>query len=101
VALTSHAKSPYKAAAQCHPAMVDPSEAPEITIPFCVLASKDESPEDIKKFDASLSVPKLVETYADQIHGWMGARSDLKVQRNKDEYERGYKTVLEFFAKYL
>lgn len=101
IALTSQTSSPYKAAAQCHPAMVDPSEAPKISIPFCLLASKDESAEDIQKFDASLQQPKHVETYSDQIHGWMGARADLKVQRDQDEYERGYKTLLEFFAKHL
>lgn len=39
-----------------------------------------------------------VETFSDQIHGWMGARADLDDARVKEEYERGYKTVLSFFA---
>lgn len=81
--------------------MVDPSEAEEIDIPMCMLASKDEPAEDVKKFEAALKGPKHVEIFGDQIHGWMGARGDLKDDRNRSEYERGYKTLLEFFTKYL
>jgi hypothetical protein len=32
---------------------------------------------------------------------WMAARANLDDERVKVEYERGYKTLLEFFAKYL
>lgn len=81
--------------------MVDPSEAEDIDTPLCMLASKDEPAEDVKKFEAALKGPKHVEIFTDQIHGWMGARGDLKVERNKSEYERGYKTLIEFFTKYL
>lgn len=81
--------------------MIDPSDAANIDIPLCMLGSKDESAEDIKKFEAALKNPHHVETFGDQIHGWMGARADLSVQKNKEEYERGYKTLLEFFGKYL
>jgi len=31
----------------------------------------------------------------------MAARADLSDERVKSEYIRGYKTLLEFFAKYL
>ena len=93
--------SPFKAAAECHPAMVDPNDAAGIDIPLCILASKDEDAEAIKKFEANIKTPHHVETYGDQIHGWMGARADLSVQRNRDEYERGYSTLLHFFAKHL
>jgi hypothetical protein len=31
----------------------------------------------------------------------MGARADLKDDKVKKEYERGYTTVLEFFGKHL
>lgn len=54
--------------------MVDPKEAEGITIPLCMLASKDESPEDVKKFGDALKGEKHIETFNDQIHGWMGAR---------------------------
>lgn len=101
VSLTSQQGTPFTAAAECHPGMVDPSEASSISIPLCMLASKDEPTEDVKKFEANLKGPKYVEIFGDQIHGWMAARSDLDNERVKSEYERGYKTLLEFFAKYL
>jgi dienelactone hydrolase len=81
--------------------MVDPKDASSIKIPLCMLASKDEPAEDVKKFEENLSGEKHVETFSDQIHGWMAARSDLEDSRVKAEYERGYKTLLEFFAKYV
>ncbi|KKA27781.1 hypothetical protein TD95_004970 [Thielaviopsis punctulata] len=93
--------TPFKAAAEVHPAMVDPEEAKGISIPLCMLASKDEDAEAVKKFEENLSGEKYVEIYADQIHGWMAARSNLKDERNKEEYARGYKKLLEFFGKYV
>jgi hypothetical protein len=98
--------------------MVDPADAENIKIPLCLLASGDEDAGDVKKFEANLKGEKYVETYRDQIHGWskrslisydgirclflvVAARSDLENPRVKEEYERGYKTLLEFFAKHL
>jgi len=98
---TSTTSTPFKAGAECHPAMVDPSDATNIKIPLCMLASGDEPAEDVKKFEANLNGEKHVEIFADQIHGWMAARADLDDGRVKAEYERGYKTLLEFFAKHL
>lgn len=91
--------NPFSIAAVAHPAMVDPADAKELSIPFALLASGDEPAEDVKKFDEALTVTKHVETFGDQIHGWMAARSDLSNDRVKAEYERGYKTVLTFFGK--
>jgi len=101
VSLTSGEGTPFTAAAECHPAMVDPSEAEGIKIPLCMLASKDEPKEDVEKFEGNLKGEKHVEIFGDQIHGFMAARADLEDKRVKEEYERGYKTLLEFFAKYL
>ncbi|KAK1701442.1 dienelactone hydrolase [Colletotrichum godetiae] len=92
-------KNPFKVAAEIHPAMVEPEDAKGIKIPLIMLASQDEPEEDVKKFEANLNVTKHVETFKDQIHGWMAARSDLEDSRVKEEYTRGYKTVLEFFEK--
>ncbi|KIN01563.1 hypothetical protein OIDMADRAFT_19348 [Oidiodendron maius Zn] len=99
--VNSSSETQFNAGAECHPAMVDPSDALKIKIPLCMLASKDENPEDVKQFEANLTGPKHVEIFADQIHGWMAARSDLEDPRVKQEYERGYKTLLEFFAKHV
>ncbi|RDW92494.1 hypothetical protein BP5796_01888 [Coleophoma crateriformis] len=101
VSLVSQSGTPFTAAAEIHPAMVDPEEATAITIPLCMLASKDEPAEDVKKFEENLKVEKYVETYSDQIHGWMAARSNLDDPKNKSEYERGYKQLLEFFGKHM
>jgi len=102
VSITSSTDStPFTAAAECHPAMVDPADATGIKIPLCLLASQDEPVEDVKKFEANLKGEKHVETFGDQIHGWMAARADLDNAKVKQEYERGYKTLLEFFAKHL
>lgn len=90
----------FQAAAQCHPAMVDANDAKVINIPMALLASKDEPVDDVKEFAANLKVPKHVETFSSQIHGWMAARSDLKDPKVCKEYERGYKTVLEFFRQH-
>ncbi|KND89872.1 putative AIM2 family protein C30D10.14 [Tolypocladium ophioglossoides CBS 100239] len=98
---TKAATNPFSVAAAVHPAMVDAADADGIKIPFALLASKDESPADVKKFEDALTVPKHVETFADQIHGWMGARGDLSDSRVREEYGRGYETVLGFFAKYF
>ncbi len=98
---TSTTSTPFTAGAEVHPAMVDPADAKNIKIPLCLLASKDEPAEDVKNFEANLTGEKHVETFDDQIHGWMAARSDLEDPRVKSEYERGYNTLLEFFAKYL
>jgi len=98
---TSTDSTPFTAAAECHPAMVVPSDAENIKIPLCMLASGDEDVEDVKKFEANLKGEKYVETFPDQIHGWMAARSDLDDEKVKKEYERGYKTLLDFFHKYL
>ncbi len=54
--------------------MLDPKDAEAITIPFAILASKDEDSKDVEAFEAALKVTHHVETFGDQIHGWMAAR---------------------------
>ncbi|THV70396.1 alpha/beta-hydrolase [Aureobasidium pullulans] len=93
--------TPFKAAAEVHPSMIDPSDAPGIKIPIAILASGDENAEDVKSFVEALKVPYYSETFADQVHGWMAARGDLVDQRSRAEYERGYATLLRFFAEYF
>lgn len=100
VALSVKADSnPFSVAASAHPAMVDAADADGIKVPMILLASKEEPKEDVKKFEDALKVPKHVEIFPDQIHGWMAARADLSDDRVKQEYERGYKTLLTFFSK--
>ncbi len=98
--MTSHSSNPFAIGAECHPAMVDPAEAAGIKVPLVLLASKEEPHDKVAQFEAKLAGPKHVETFKDQIHGWMAARADLKDERVKEEYGRGYKTVLDFFGKH-
>ena len=68
---------------------------------MCVLGSEEEKSEDINAFGDALKVEKHVECFEDQLHGWMSARANLEDERAKKEYERGYKTLLEFFGKHI
>lgn len=99
--MTSSPENPFKAGIEAHPAMIDPADAGKIKVPLALLASKDENPEDVKKFEANLTGPKHVEIFPDQIHGWMAARANLEDERVKSEYKRGYQTVLKFLSEHL
>ena len=77
--------------------MVAKDDAPGITIPYAMLPSKDESKDDVAAWEKGLKVEHIVEWFPDQVHGWMAARSDLKDEKVKSEYERGYKIALTFF----
>ena len=54
--------------------MISPEEAPGVKIPFCMLASKNEDADAVQAYEKGLQVEKYFETFADQFHGWMGAR---------------------------
>lgn len=97
VSLIAGKDTRFKAAVQTSPALVDSEDAAKVKIPMMVLASKEEPVEDIKKYDEGLKVTKHVETFDDQVHGFMSARGDLKDSKVKKEYERGYKLALQFF----
>jgi dienelactone hydrolase len=99
--VTSAHKHMFKVAAECHPAMIDPKDAEGIQIPVAILASMDENVEKVKQFEETLKVPNHVEIFKDQIHGWMAARANLEDARVKEEYTRGYETVLKFFGKHI
>jgi len=101
VNLASRSDTLFKAAAACHPAMVDPADAPQVTIPIAVLPSQDEDKDAIAKYESGLKVKHIVKTFPDQIHGWMAARSNLEDEKVKAAYEDGYKTLLEFYHEHL
>lgn len=101
VSFLSQSPSAFDAAAEVHPAMVDSADADKVTIPLIMLASKDEDAEAVRAFEEHLKVPKHVETFGDQVHGWMAARADLEDERVREEYVRGYTTVLDFFRKHF
>ena len=81
--------------------MLDPSDAKGISIPFAVLASKDEVAADVQKFSENLGGPKVVTTFDKQIHGFMAARGDLEDSAVLEDYRNGYQTILEFLGRYI
>ena len=48
--------------------MVDPKDGPTITIPYCLLPSKDEDKDAVKAFAEAIKVEKYVETFGDMPH---------------------------------
>ncbi|ORY71483.1 dienelactone hydrolase family protein [Pseudomassariella vexata] len=87
-----------------HPSRVDARDAEALTVPYICLASPGEPVDVIAQYKEILSKPgKIghVETYETMFHGWMGARSKLDDEKNRSEYERGYKQIAEFLSKYL
>ena len=97
--VTSASSNPFTVAAAAHPALIDPTGAEKISVPYILLASGEDPADTVKEFESRLKVPHHVETFADQVHGWMAARGDLSNPRVKEEYARGYKTLLDFLGK--
>ncbi|KAF2664695.1 dienelactone hydrolase [Microthyrium microscopicum] len=91
----------WKAAAQVHPSLLDPEDAKTIKIPFAMLPSGEEDQSEVEKFGANLTGEKVLETFHDMNHGWMGARANLQDQKSRREFERGYGIISEFFVQYL
>lgn len=101
VNLVSQQNTVFKAAAACHPAMVDANDAPQVTIPIMMLPSKDESKDDVNKYKQNLKVKNQVEWFDDQVHGFMAARGDLEDESVKKAYEKGYEMLSKWFAENL
>lgn len=84
---------------------LDVADAEAVTVPYILLASPGEDAEVVAKTKEVLSSTGktgYVETYGPPMfHGWMGARANLADESNKKEYERGYKQVAEYLAKYI
>jgi dienelactone hydrolase len=101
VSLISGPDTLFKATAQAHPGMLDVADAPKITIPTCLLASKEEAAELVEDWGRALTVDKDIRRFEEQVHGWMSAKGNLEDEKCRKEYENGYRIFLEWFAKYL
>jgi len=97
VNLISQEGTPFKAAASCHPAMVDANDAPGVKIPFAMLPSKDEKKEDVEAWQKAIKVKNIVQWWPEQVHGFMAARGNLKDPKVKGDYEKAYQLLLNFF----
>ncbi|KAJ3518553.1 hypothetical protein NM208_g14476 [Fusarium decemcellulare] len=65
-----------------------------------LLPSKGEDEDLVKKYVDNLKGEKYVERF-DEVHGWMSARAKLDQERQRKEYERGYRLFLNWLARYL
>ncbi|TVY52320.1 putative AIM2 family protein [Lachnellula cervina] len=103
-ALVSQEGSLFKASGQCHPSLLERTDAAKVTIPMVVLPSLDEVPEEVDPWIQDLktvSTSSFSETFADSVHGWMASRADFEDLHKFEEYLRGYRIVREFFAQFL
>ncbi|KAK7740566.1 hypothetical protein SLS53_005410 [Cytospora paraplurivora] len=84
---------------------LDAADAEALNVPHICLASPDEPADAVSQVKEVLSKPGRtghVETYGrPMFHGWMGARANLADEENARQYERGYKQVADFLAKYI
>lgn len=63
VSLSCGDGTPFKAAAEVYPSMIDPADAPDIKVPIAILASGDKDASDVKNFIDALKVPHYSETF--------------------------------------
>jgi len=99
--LISQEGTPFKAAAACHPAMVDANDAAAVTIPYALLPSKDEPKDDVEKWQKAIKVKNVVQWWPNQIHGFMAARGDLKDPAVEADYKKAYQFLLNWFHENL
>jgi dienelactone hydrolase len=96
--------SPFRVTGQGHPGRLDAEDAKKLDASHICLASKDEDKDVVAQYAevlASSSPDSVVKTYERMFHGWMGARANLEDEENRQEYEKGYLEVAEFFSKHL
>ena len=60
--------TPFVTAVSAHPAMVEPKDSSPISIPFALLASKDEDANACSGFVAGLKGDKYFETFHEMPH---------------------------------
>ena len=66
--LAAGTSTSFVAAVSAHPAMVEPKDSSPISIPFALLASKDEDANACSGFVAGLKGEKYVETFHEMPH---------------------------------
>ncbi|KAF3916546.1 hypothetical protein ABW20_dc0102145 [Dactylellina cionopaga] len=100
-ALASRQGTTFIVSGQAHPSYLAPEDPKLISIPHICLASKGENASAIENYRTTLNDKCHVETYGQNIHGWMGAKANLQDASDKAAFEKGYHQIANFFAKYL
>lgn len=107
--LLSAEGTPFVAAAQIHPAMVDPSDAEKFVIPHFTLATKDEDKAAIEGVEKAVkgSATEAVKEKSKVLywdgtfHGFMAARANLEDKENLEYYKKGYTELVSWFKTVL
>ena len=84
--------------------MLDPKDFIDFPVPHLCLSSMHEDKEHAEEVNNILNNRNdgsFGKIYPNDIHGWMGARSNLKNEPERESYEKGYAEVVEFFKKTL
>ncbi|KAK6362656.1 hypothetical protein TWF730_000111 [Orbilia blumenaviensis] len=89
VAVMSRKDTPYLVSGQAHPSFLVDEDPELVVIPHICLASKDEDPDKIANYQTVLGQHCYVETYSENIHGWMGAKADLQDPEKMASFEKG------------
>jgi len=100
-ALVSNPGTIFKASAQCHPSLLDPADADNVTVPMMVLPSGDEDVDTVNEFKRRLKGEKYFETFGDMVHGWMTSKANFEDEKAHADFLRGYELLAEYFAKHL
>lgn len=93
--------TPFAACVQCHPGFAGVDVVEKVQAPLLSLCSKDEPESSFAEFKAALKVDNYFEVFKDQDHGWLSARADLSKPRVRQAFDRGYRMMLDWFARYL
>ncbi|KAF3940798.1 hypothetical protein ABW19_dt0200636 [Dactylella cylindrospora] len=101
VAVTSREGTPFVVSGQAHPSFVAKEDPELISIPHICLPSKDEAVDIMEHYKITLDGKGYVETYPNNHHGFMGAKTDFKDPEQVAAFEKGYGQVTEFFRKYF
>ncbi|KPI34559.1 uncharacterized protein AB675_11191 [Cyphellophora attinorum] len=101
LALVTTKGTKFQAAAGCHPSLMDVEDAKKVSVPFCIMPSQDEDPELVDAWFHEIKARNpnsYLETFGDQVHGWMTSRADFNNLHNYEEYLRGYRIMRTFLA---
>ncbi|WFD31456.1 cell division cycle- protein [Malassezia sp. CBS 17886] len=93
-----------RAIAQVHPSLLDPALARTLAVPVASYTSRDEDVAVVAAFDRAVRENPAVAAqseffvYADECHGFAGARADLRVSARRAAFQDVYARLAAYFA---
>ncbi|KAK0506016.1 hypothetical protein EDD18DRAFT_1121689 [Armillaria luteobubalina] len=98
--------TPFHAVSLLHPAMLSAEDAEKLTVPLAIYVSHDEPIAEYNKIVDIISKKSFADkndakNYDNMFHGWAAARSNLKNEENRKEFEDVYGRLSTFFRRTL